>query len=133
MNKTVLTTIDDVKTALSKSKFKDAFVVTSTETSEANSYCFINLINEDKKVSSQSCFLIGFNRKNYRFSSNSAYKDCDFLKDATINNKNRFEVTFSKDDIIKVLNEACADYCKRHKIKITTTASKKKADAKKEA
>lgn len=133
MTKTVLTTIEDVKKAMNASKYSTAFTVTSTEKSEDNSYCFINLINEDKKASSQTCFIIGFNRKNYRFSSNASFENCDFLKDVKRNSKNRYEVTIKKEDIIKVINEACADYCKRHKIKVTTTASKKKESEKKNA
>ena len=133
MTKTVLTTIEDVKKALANSNFKNQFVVTSTEKSEDNSYCFINLINEDKKASSQTCFIIGFNRKNYRFSSNASFENCDFLKDVKRNTKNRYEVTIKKEDLVKVINEACADYCKRHKIKVTTTATKKKEATKKEA
>lgn len=132
MNKTELTTIDNVREAMSASKYNTAFTVTSTEKSEDNSYCFINLINEDKKASSQTCFIIGFNRRNYRFSSNASFENCDFLKEVKRNSKNRYEVTIAKDDIIKVINEACADYCKRHKIAITT-ATKKRTTAKKNA
>ena len=132
MTKTALTTIEDVKKALANSNFKNQFVVTSTEKSEDNSYCFINLINEEKKASSQTCFIIGFNRKNFRFSSNASYENCDFLKDVKRNSKNRYEVTIQRDDIVKVLNSACKDYCARHKIAITT-ATKKKETAKKDA
>ena len=133
MSKAVLTTIDNVKEAMSKSKYASAFTVTSTEKSESNSYCFINLLNEEKKATSQTCFIIGFNRKNYRFSSNASFENCNFLKEAKVNTKNRYEITVAKDDIVKVIDEACADYCKRHKIKITTTASKKQASKQKEA
>ena len=133
MKKTALTTINDVRTALSQSNYKNNFVVTSTEKSEDNSYCFVNLINEEKKASSQTCFIIGFNRQNFRFSSNASFKDCDFLKDSKVNTKNRFEVTIKRDDIVKVLNQACKDYCTRNKIKVNTTAKKKEQTAKKEA
>ena len=119
-----ITTLETVKKALAKSNYSKQFVVTSTEKSEANSYCFINLINEDKKASSQTCFIIGFNRLNYRFSSNASFAHCDFLKDSKVNTKNRFEVTIKKDDIVKVLNSACKEYCKLHKIAVTTTATK---------
>ena len=125
MKKTVLTTFDDVKKALEQSIYKNQFIVTSTEKSENNSYCFINLINENKKASSQTCFIIGFNRQNFRFSSNASFAKCDFLKDSKVNTKNRFEITVKKDDIVKVINSACNEYCTLHKIKITTTATKK--------
>ena len=132
MNKTALTTIEDVKKALAQSSYKNQFVVTSTEKSEDNSYCFINLINEEKKASSQTCYIIGFNRKNFRFSSNASFENCDFLKDVKRNSKNRYEVPIQRDDIVKVLNSACKDYCTRHKIAVTT-ATKKKETAKKNA
>lgn len=133
MNKTTLTTIDNVKEAMNASKYSTAFTVTSTEKSEDNSYCFINLLNEEKKATSQTCFIIGFNRKNFRFSSNASFENCDFLKDVKRNSKNRYEITIAKDDIVNVINQACADYCKRHKIKVTTTATKKKEAEKKNA
>lgn len=129
--KNVLTTIEDVKKALSASNYKNNFVVTSTESSINNSYCFINLINENKQVSSQTCFIIGFNRLNYRFSSNSKFENCDFLKEAKRDRKNRYEVTIKRDDIVNVINSACKEYCKLHKVVKATTVTEKKATEKK--
>lgn len=130
-----LTTIENVKEALAQSNYKNNFVVTSTEKSLDNSYCFINLINENKQASSQTCFIIGFDRMNYRFSSNNKFENCDFLKEVKRNNKNRYEVTIKRDDIVTVINQACADYCKRNKIVISTekktTASRKASTSKK--
>lgn len=135
MTKTVLTTIEDVKKALNDSKYSTAFTVTSTEKSEANSYCFINLLNEEKKATSQTCFIIGFNRRNYRFSSNSDFSFCEFLKDVNVNSKNRFEVTIQKDNLIDIINQACEDYCDRHSLtniieEANKTTAKKKTTAK---
>lgn len=131
--KVALTTIDDVKKALSASNYKNNFVVTSTEQSINNSYCFINLINENKQASSQTCFIIGFDRLNYRFSSNSKFENCDFLKEVKRNSKNRYEVTIKRDDIVNVINQACDDYCKRNKIVVQKTTASKKSDTSKKA
>lgn len=130
MTKSALTTIDDVKKALAASKYSAAFVVTSTEKSEDNSYCFLNLINPDKSASSQTCFIVGFNRRNYRFSSNASFEGCAFLKDVKRNTKNRYEVTIAKDALVDVINQACGDYCKRHKIAVTTATKKSQSKAK---
>ena len=126
MNKTVLTTIEDVKKALNDSKYSTVFTITSTEASLSDRRCFVVLINEKEKATAHNaCFQIGFERRDFRFSSNASFENCEFLKDKQVNSKHRFEITVKKDDIVNVINQACADYCKRHKIEVKTTAKKK--------
>lgn len=120
-----LTTKEDVIKALESIGYEKQYKVCWTQGSLNDRRVTINLINKDAQAN-KCCFNIGIQRVNaFRFSSNAEYSKCAFLKKEALNTKNRYEVTIKRDDIAKVLKQACDDYARRHKITIESEQKKK--------
>lgn len=130
--KQTLTSVQDVQDALKRVKFDNRFRVVAKESSLHDNNVKIHLINADKTLSSQACFVIGIFRKDFRFSSNDKFASCAFLKNEKVNSRHRYEVTVKREDIDTCLKQACECYTKLYcsdKKQTTATADKKQKEA----
>ena len=126
--KQTLTSVKDVQDALKRIKYDTRFKVVAKESSLHDNNVKIHLINSDKTLSNQACFVIGIFRKDFRFSSNDKFASCAFLKNEKVNSKHRFEITVKRENIDTCLKQACECYTKLYcsdKKQTTATAEKK--------
>lgn len=129
--KQTLTSVNDVQDALKRIKYDTRFKVVAKESSLHDNNVKIHLINSDKTLSTQACFVIGIFRKDFRFSSNDKFASCAFLKNEKVNSKHRYEITVKRENIDTCLKQACECYTKLYcsDKKQTTATAEKKAKA----